>query len=414
MKTFSRYICKENLDQVLAYADQTNQLAKVALFTGAWTAVKVLCFDAAGIGLALASGILFGGVIQGAVASAAAATFGSSVAFTLAKLDTPIRRKALDILQEYPSLRGIEKVVAEDGLKAILTLRLAPILPIPIGMYNYIYGVTKVPYLSFCGGIFLGSLKPYLLDSYLGYFGMQLVEGSSSSDSSSGLQDVILLVAFGISVLIGVFSTQLASETYDSVLAEIDAEKKAAKQSDHEASSPNDNVTTEFLGFKLPPWIVGFQHVWKEADQSIQEMIDMEFEARVWNYTETDKVTGHLLNLPLDLEDPSCRSDSPEEMGANQGINVGLSLCESLVLSPLLSATLFKLADPLYIAEEDDDLQERLKYRYLAKKNQSTILGNETDGIRQGMLQRLADIREQTMDRIKVIDERLFRAGQEE
>ena len=124
---------KENLDQVLAIADNTDPITKAALFALAWTVVKVSCFDAAGIALALSSGILFGGVIQGALASAAAATFGSTVAFTLAKLDTPVRRKALEVVEEYPSLRGIERVVAEDGLKAILTLRLAPIIPIPIG-----------------------------------------------------------------------------------------------------------------------------------------------------------------------------------------------------------------------------------------------------------------------------------------
>ena len=48
------------------------------------------------------------------------------------------------------SLRGIERVVAKDGLKAILTLRLAPVLPIPIGLYNYVYGVTNVPFFDFC------------------------------------------------------------------------------------------------------------------------------------------------------------------------------------------------------------------------------------------------------------------------
>ena len=57
--------------------------------------------------------------------------------------------------------------MAKDGLKAILTLRLAPVLPIPIGLYNYVYGVTNVPYFDFAGGIFLGSLKPYLLDRFV-------------------------------------------------------------------------------------------------------------------------------------------------------------------------------------------------------------------------------------------------------
>ena len=383
---------------MLELSDQANPIVKVAIFTAGWTAVKVLCFDAAGIGLALASGILFGGVIQGAVASAAAATFGSSVAFALAKLDTPIRRKALEILDEYPSLRGIEKVVAEDGLKAILTLRLAPILPIPIGMYNYIYGVTKVPYLSFCGGIFLGSLKPYLLDSYLGYFGKELVEGTADT---TGIQDIIFLVVLGISVMIGVFSTQLASETYDSVLAEVEAEKKAAKGLGEDVDD-EDEVTTEFFGFQLPQWMVGFQYVWKDAERSIQEVIDTEFEAGVWNYTEIDKATGRLVNLPVGLSDPVTQSDSPEVEGANQGIDFAFSLCESLVLSPQLFSTFFKLVDPLYSAEDDEGLQERIQRRASSPK-----LSKEMEERRQALLERVQNVKALAMERIKDLDERL-------
>ncbi len=60
----------------------------------------------------------FGGVLQGALFSAFAATVGSSVAFVLAKLDTPLRKQALQLIEKYPSLRGVEKVVAKDGVKA--------------------------------------------------------------------------------------------------------------------------------------------------------------------------------------------------------------------------------------------------------------------------------------------------------
>ena len=129
---------RDGLDSVLNYASTIGTEAELGLFILAWTAVKVFCFDAGGVILALASGILFGGVWQGAIISAFSATVGSSVAFSMAKLDTPVRKKALEVVEEYPSLRGIEKVVAKDGLKAILTLRLAPVLPIPIGLYNYV------------------------------------------------------------------------------------------------------------------------------------------------------------------------------------------------------------------------------------------------------------------------------------
>ena len=174
--------------------------------------------------LALASGVLFGGVLQGAFMSAFGATVGSAAAFGLAKIDSPIRKKGLELLEENPSLRGLEKVIAEDGIKAVITLRLAPVLPIPIGAYNYVYGVTNVPFIDFVVGIFVGSLKPYLLDSYLGYFGKSVVDGSIATDTSN---DAILLGALGVAVLIGTFASQLASKTFESITAEVEAEKAA-------------------------------------------------------------------------------------------------------------------------------------------------------------------------------------------
>jgi uncharacterized membrane protein YdjX (TVP38/TMEM64 family) len=332
---------KENLNSILDYANALNLGTEVLLFVAAWTAVKVLCFDAGGVVLALSAGILFGGVIPGALLSAGAATFGSSVAFGLAKLDTPVRRKALELLDEYPSLRGIEKVVAQDGLKAILTLRLAPILPIPIGMYNYIYGVTNVAYGDFALGIFLGSIKPYLLDSYLGYFGKSLVDGSATADS--GMQDIILLAALGFSVLIGVFASQLAGETWDSVLEEVEAEKRA-KEND-ENTDEDDGIVREVMGWKLPLWVVGFQLSVQQANQRINEMIDTELEARIWNYTLDEPAPRHL--------DPAYAMNSPEVMGANQGIDYLSDIVTGLALSPNLMTAFTKYSDPLLLDELD-------------------------------------------------------------
>ena len=101
---------KDQLDLVLSSAADLSLPVEAALFVLAWTFVKVFCFDAGGIVLAFSAGVLFGGVLQGAVFSAFAATVGSSVAFFLAKIDSPVRKKALELVDEYPSLRGIEKV----------------------------------------------------------------------------------------------------------------------------------------------------------------------------------------------------------------------------------------------------------------------------------------------------------------
>ncbi|KAL7538197.1 hypothetical protein ACHAXR_008352 [Thalassiosira sp. AJA248-18] len=332
---------KDGLDSVLSYAGTIGTGSELALFVLAWTAVKVLCFDAGGVVLALASGILFGGVWQGALVSSFSATVGSSVAFGMAKLDTPVRKKALEVVEEYPSLRGIEKVVAKDGLKAILTLRLAPVLPIPIGMYNYVYGVTNVPYLEFAGGIFLGSFKPYLLDSYLGVFGKQIVDGASRD---GGMEDALLLIALGVSVLIGVFASQLANETWESINEEIEAEKEI-KAEKGAIGDEEDDVKREFMGMGLPQWIVGFQLSLQAADKRVNSMIEDEYSAKVWNYTIEEVESNDDIN-------PATQPGSPEIVGANTGFDFGASICDGLVLSPALLGAYLKYADPLF--EEDE------------------------------------------------------------
>jgi len=335
---------KDSIDAVLTNAAGLSLPVEAALFVLGWTLVKVLCFDAGGIVLAFSSGVLFGGVLQGAVMSAFAATVGSSAAFFLAKVDSPVRNKALELLDEYPSLRGIERVVAEDGLKAVLTLRLAPVLPIPIGFYNYVYGVTSVPYFDFAGGIFLGSLKPYLLDAYLGVFSMSIVDGSINE--SGGLQDIILLVALGVSVLIGVFASQLAGETFESITEEI--EKEQREKADEEGSPVDDGITREIMGMKIPQWLVGFQLKLQEADERIDEFIKIEHQAGVWNYTKKDG------GAPRDL-DPAYYADSPEVLNKNKGFDFGGSICDGLVLSPALFKSYLKYADPLWT---EQDLKE--------------------------------------------------------
>jgi len=361
---------------------------KLLLFTAGWAAVKTFCFDAGGVVLALASGILFGGVLQGAVISAAAATLGSSIAFGMAKLDTPVRKKALEVLDEYPSLRGIEKTVARDGLKAILTLRLAPILPIPLGLYNYIYGVTNVPFTAFAGGIFLGSLKPYLLDSYLGYFGKNVIEGTNEDN----FQDVLLLTALGLSVLIGVFASQLAGETWESVLAEVEAEKNAKLSDEDNADEDTDGLTRKFLGFTLPNWMIEFQVKLKESEDRVTALIDAEYEAKVWNHTKEE-------GGPPPALDPAARATSPELKGANQGVDFASLFYDGLVFGPALFSAVSKCADPLLYHENYDgpefqgiDPQKEIK---------------EDSEQRKELMTRLQRLREEALAKIELIDDRL-------
>ena len=388
------------MNQVLEFSESMNPFAKAALFCLAWTAVKVSCLDAGGVVLALSSGILFDGVFKGAVISAFGATVGSSVAFALAKLDTPVRTKALQIVDDNPSLRGIEKVVAQDGLKAILTLRLAPILPIPIGFYNYVYGVTNVPFFDFAGGIFLGSLKPYLLDSYLGYFGKSVIDGSVSADG--GIQDIILLVALGVSVLIGVFASQLAGETWDSVLEEVEAEEKSKVEGNQ---TVDDGVVREIVGIKLPEWIVGFQLSLKEADVRINDLILQEFDAKVWNYTDSRGKNP----VPASLN-PAFADGSPEKVGAFKGIDFAASICDGLVLSPILFGVFLKVADPLFNEEEYLEQKRQDSTAHLLK-NAVEAQGSVAEGpTKTELLRTLDQLQSIAEERMRELDKRIKRS----
>ena len=213
----------DQIDQVLGYAEQAGGWTVVA-FIGAWVIAKVFLVDIISIALAFSSGILFGGVVEGALVSAVGATLDSLTAFGLSR--TLLQEKVEEKISEQPVARGLTKVVEEDGFKTVFVLRLSPILPIPTGSYSYIYGTSKLNPLTFACGYFLGSLKPYLLDSYLGVFSKQVIDGTGLDES----KDLILLVGLGALVLVGAFATELANDSWDLVQEEVrkDKERRAA------------------------------------------------------------------------------------------------------------------------------------------------------------------------------------------
>jgi uncharacterized membrane protein YdjX (TVP38/TMEM64 family) len=242
------------IDQVVQTADALGPLTVIA-FVLAWVVAKTFFLDFLSVALALyvrsftwcgvlansvisplprpitaltnslpssASGIIFGGVIQGALLSATGATIGSLVGFQLSR--TLLQEKVEESVQKQPVARALRKVVEDEGFKTVFVLRLSPLLPIPLGAYSFIYGT--VPNLSpwvFAPATFLGSIKPYLLDSYLGVFSKQVVDGADLD----GAKDAILLVGLGALVLIGTFATDLAGESWDKVQAEMQADEEA-------------------------------------------------------------------------------------------------------------------------------------------------------------------------------------------
>jgi uncharacterized membrane protein YdjX (TVP38/TMEM64 family) len=218
----------DKVDDFVAYANSLGPLTVLG-FLGAWIVAKVFLLDFISIGLALSSGVLFGGVIQGALLSSACATAGSLVGFTLSR--GLLQERVEGAIAKQPIARGLAKVVNDDGFKTVFVLRLAPIIPaLPLGAYPYIYGASNLTALPFAAGTFLGGLKPYLIDSYVGCFSKQLLDGNSMDSA----KDTILLVGIGVLVLIGVFATELAGDSWERVQEEVAADERRRREAGEE------------------------------------------------------------------------------------------------------------------------------------------------------------------------------------
>lgn len=248
----------------------------------------------------------------------------------------------------------------------------------------------------------------YFIDSYLGYFGKEIIEGNAAS--GGGLQDIILLVALGVSVLIGVFASQLAGETWESISEEIEADKQKKKELSQEDEEEDDGILRSLFGFELPLWVVGAQVSLKEAEVRMDDMIQTEFKAAVWNCTDDNPP-------PID-KDPSKFNDSPETIGAGKGFEVLASVCDGMALSPCLIKAYFKYADPIADFTEDGvDVKMKLDENPGADNTPTIVLEENKASINRSednLLRLLQVLRESELKKLNRIEKELVKTQKNE
>jgi hypothetical protein len=133
----------------------------------------------------------------------------------------------------------------------VFTLRLSPVIPIPVAAYNYVYSITSVTTQDFLLGITLGSIKPYLLDCYLGLFGKSILDTPPSDNnngfiSSSG--DYVLLGIVTLVIIVGTFAGQIVTNTWKEIQSEI---KLIASNDDNGIDSSSSRSGNEMGFFEL-------------------------------------------------------------------------------------------------------------------------------------------------------------------
>jgi len=252
-----------------------------------WTAAKTLCLDPLAFALALASGVLFGGVVEGALISSFCAAVGGSASFFLTRT-SDLRPKILTLARRNPRTRALEKAVADRGFVTVLALRLAPIFPwLPLGAYNYLYGATTMKFAPFVVATFLGSLKPYAFDSYLGILARDAIDDVASRSSVASSEEAVapslpsfvpkwvlgdvtfddlkVVLVCGFFFAVGALAANVAASTWAAIEDEVQAEEEDLDDDDDvgrsnsaaaETEDPRDWVDVLELRETLP-WQVG-------------------------------------------------------------------------------------------------------------------------------------------------------------
>lgn len=118
--------------------------------------------------LTLGAGILFG-VIWGSVYVLIGATLGAIGAFLLGRY--LVRGWVSSKIAQSPKFQGIDRAVAQEGLKIVLLTRLSPLFP--FNLLNYAFGITAVSLKDYVIGS-VGMIPGTVLYVYVGSLGGNL------------------------------------------------------------------------------------------------------------------------------------------------------------------------------------------------------------------------------------------------
>jgi uncharacterized membrane protein YdjX (TVP38/TMEM64 family) len=132
-----------------------------ALYAVVYILGTALLFPA--LPLTLGAGFLYGAVIGTLVVSPASVA-GATGAFVIARYlarDRVTRR-----LKKYPQAAAIDRAIENNGFKAVVLLRLQPLLPFNI--LNYALGVTNIRLRDYILASWIGMLPATVLYVYLG------------------------------------------------------------------------------------------------------------------------------------------------------------------------------------------------------------------------------------------------------
>eukprot|EP01040_Poterioochromonas_malhamensis_P001898 gene1898-2031_t len=286
------------LNSFITFFQSLGQEKFLLLFAG-WFLAKLTCIDYLSIILAIGSGILLENVWIATITSILCSTIASFLLFTAARLY--LGEDVQKDIAKRPIIRALDRSLKQNGFKTVFSLRISPVIPIPIAAYNYMYALSSVSALDFIAGVGLGSVKPYLLDSYLGSFlGTSLLSGEGNLNMKANEWMTFGVIA--VILLVGTFASQLVSSTWKEIQEELKSIQKQQKEDKDgvEVGSGNGFDVFSALGIEqkdIPSPLIQGQEKLKKAWDRLKVVIEDEGKEALFNSTsivkkEEDKSKG--------------------------------------------------------------------------------------------------------------------------
>ncbi len=190
-----------NLQQILTDISSLGGLAPLA-FIGVYI-VATIGFVPGSL-LTLGAGILFG-VVWGSLYVLIGATLGAIGAFLLGRY--LVRGWVSSKIAQSPKFQGIDRAVAQEGLKIVLLTRLSPVFP--FNLLNYAFGITSVSLKDYALGS-VGMVPGTVLYVYVGSLGGTLAQLGSKIEPNPLLQWMIRAIGFAATLAVTIYVTRLA------------------------------------------------------------------------------------------------------------------------------------------------------------------------------------------------------------
>ncbi len=130
------------LDNILNYLLYLDTGLGILFFILIYILIVLLILPASW--LSIAAGYLYG-TYNGSLIVFISAFIGASLSFLIAK--NLFSNKILKIINKFPKLSLLEKIIQKGGLKLIILTRLSPLFPFSI--LNYFYGLNNITYKDF-------------------------------------------------------------------------------------------------------------------------------------------------------------------------------------------------------------------------------------------------------------------------